>query len=66
MSSQIFGSGLGAKFGGKRVLLSAVLLWSFSTLLTPFVAPSIPWLIFLRVLLGIGEGKLIEILMAIF
>lgn len=66
MSSQIIGSGLGTRFGGKKVLLFAVLLWSFSTILTPFVAPSIPWLVFLRVLLGLGEGLGLPTIYSIF
>ena len=66
MSSQVIGSGLGSRFGGKRVLLAAVLLWSFSTLLIPFVAPSIPWMLFLRVLLGLGEGIGLPTIFTIF
>lgn len=33
-----------------------VLLWSISTLVVPFVAPSYHLLIFARVILGLGEG----------
>ncbi|XP_052066055.1 sialin-like [Mytilus californianus] len=56
MSSQVFGGSGSKKYGGKAILLISVLLWSFSTLMVPFCAPSINLLIFSRVLLGLGEG----------
>uniref|UniRef100_A0A0M3I9B1 MFS domain-containing protein n=2 Tax=Ascaris TaxID=6251 RepID=A0A0M3I9B1_ASCLU len=56
ISSQIIGSCAGSQLGGRRLLLSVVLLWSLSTLLTPIVASSFHLLIFARVVLGLGEG----------
>lgn len=53
---QVFGGSGSKKYGGKAILSLSVLLWSFSTLMVPFCAPSINWLIFSRVLLGLGEG----------
>jgi MFS family permease len=53
---QVFGGSGSKKYGGKALLSLSVLLWSFSTLMVPFCAPSINWLIFSRVLLGLGEG----------
>lgn len=55
--SQVLGSFSAGKFGGKVVLLCAVLLWSFSTLVTPMVAPSsVMALVICRFALGLGEG----------
>ncbi|VDK21673.1 unnamed protein product [Anisakis simplex] len=56
ISSQIIGSCAGSQLGGRRLLLGVVLLWSLSTLLTPFVASSFYMLIFTRIVLGLGEG----------
>lgn len=36
--------------------MSAVLLWSISTLITPLLVYSVPLLITCRVILGLGEG----------
>lgn len=64
----MIGASAAKKYGGKNVLTLAVSMWSLSTLITPYFARSIYALIFLRVLLGIGEGlgnifSLIETLM---
>lgn len=56
ITSQVIGASAATRFGGKRVLTFAVLLWSSTTLLTPLVAHRLPWLIFCRILLGLGEG----------
>jgi len=56
MSSMVIGASAAKKYGGKSVLAIAVAMWSFTTFLTPLFATSIYALIFLRVLLGIGEG----------
>jgi len=53
---QVLGGKAAKKYGGKSVLTLAVWIWSMSTFVTPFFATSIPALIFLRVLLGFGEG----------
>ncbi|KAK6622185.1 hypothetical protein RUM44_001992 [Polyplax serrata] len=55
-TSQIIGGCAASRFGGKKVLVFAVLFWSISTVVTPILAPSIPALLFCRVLLGFGEG----------
>lgn len=55
-TSQVIGACAASRFGGKAVLLFAVFLWSVSTSVTPFLAPSVPALILCRVLLGLGEG----------
>jgi MFS family permease len=62
---QVIGACAASRFGGKAVLLFAVFLWSVSTSVTPFLATSVPALIFCRVLLGLGEGlgKLIDLCM---
>lgn len=44
------------RFGCKTVLMSAVLLWSISTVITPLLAHSVPLLVTCRVILGLGEG----------
>ncbi|KAK2168532.1 hypothetical protein LSH36_16g08005 [Paralvinella palmiformis] len=56
MSSMVLGGSAAKKYGGKNILTLAVFMWSVSTFITPFFARSIYALIFLRVLLGIGEG----------
>ncbi|KAF2353715.1 Ribosomal protein L40e [Trinorchestia longiramus] len=55
-SSQLLGAGAWSKCGGRRVLCSAVLLWSLSTLITPLVARSFATLVLARIVLGVGEG----------
>ena len=52
----MIGASAAKRYGGKNILILAVTMWSFSTFITPFFASSIYSLIFLRVLLGIGEG----------
>jgi len=53
---QIIGARAATKHGSKKVLASAVFLWSISTLITPLVASHIYLLISCRILLGLGEG----------
>mmetsp|Transcript_19747 Transcript_19747/g.37146 ORF Transcript_19747/g.37146 Transcript_19747/m.37146 type:complete len:504 (+) Transcript_19747:43-1554(+) len=56
-ATQIIGGFLATRFGGKRVLLFAVSLWSFATMLAPLAAGvSTQVFIASRVLVGIGEG----------
>jgi len=56
-ATQIIGGFLSTKYGGKRVLLGAVTLWSTATLLAP-IAAGVSTEVFVasRVLVGIGEG----------
>ncbi|XP_076371148.1 uncharacterized protein LOC143257000 isoform X2 [Tachypleus tridentatus] len=56
ITSQIIGASAASKFGGKTVMTCAVFLWSFSTVITPFVASSLSALLACRVFLGLGEG----------
>ncbi|CAH1772740.1 unnamed protein product [Owenia fusiformis] len=56
MSSQVIGGSHAQKYGGKSILALAVFMWSLSTFITPLFAHSIYALIFLRVILGVGEG----------
>ena len=53
---QIIGGNAVKRFGGKRMLTLAVFMWSLSTFITPWFATSLNALIFLRVILGLGEG----------
>ncbi len=54
---QILGGIISNRFGGRNVLVCAVMFWSFFTVLTPVVAMiSFQVLIAARFLLGIGEG----------
>ena len=53
---KIIGGNAVKRYGGKRMLTLAVCMWSLSTFITPWFASSINALIFLRVLLGLGEG----------
>ncbi|CAE7258856.1 PHT4 [Symbiodinium sp. CCMP2456] len=56
-ATQIIGGFLATRFGGKRVLLFAVTLWSCATMLAPLAATvSTQVFIASRVLVGIGEG----------
>jgi MFS family permease len=50
---QMLGGWLADRFGGKRVLMAAVVLWSLGTFLTP---PSFGTLLLMRSLLGLGES----------
>ena len=57
MITMILGGYLADKYGGKKVLGYALLIWSLFTIITPFFAYSgLWWLIFIRILLGLGEG----------
>ena len=57
MFTLIIGGYLADKYGGKRVLGYGLLIWSFFTIITPFFAYSgLWWLIFIRILMGLGEG----------
>ena len=55
--TMILGGILADKYGGKTVLGVGVLLWSVFTMLTPFFAYNgFLALLFIRVLIGLGEG----------
>ena len=57
MITMILGGYLADKFGGKKVLGYGLLLWSLFTVLTPSFAYTGFWaLIFIRILMGLGEG----------
>jgi len=57
MVTLIIGGYLADKYGGKKVLGYGLLIWSFFTIITPFFAYSgLWWLIFIRILMGLGEG----------
>ena len=57
MISMTLGGYLADKYGGKKVLGYALIVWSLFTIITPFFAYSgLWWLIFIRILLGLGEG----------
>ena len=57
MISMTLGGYLADKYGGKKVLGYALIIWSLFTFITPFFAYSgLWWLIFIRILLGLGEG----------
>lgn len=54
---QISGGVISNRFGGRNVLVCAVVFWSLFTVLTPVVAMiSLPVLVAARFLLGVGEG----------
>jgi ACS family sodium-dependent inorganic phosphate cotransporter len=54
---QMLGGWLADRFGGKRVLVAAVVLWSLGTFLTPpSAAISFGTLLLMRSLLGLGES----------
>jgi ACS family sodium-dependent inorganic phosphate cotransporter len=54
---QMLGGWLADRFGGKRVLMAGVLLWSIGTLLTPAAAEiSFGALLVMRAVLGLGES----------
>ena len=60
LACMILSAALAARFGGKRVLALAVILWSVFTLLTPAAASlSIAALIAARIGLGMGEAALV-------
>lgn len=55
--TQIAGGILADKIGGKAVLGFGVMWWSIATVLTPIAAKvGLPMLLFVRALMGIGEG----------
>nr|AKN21535.1 slc17a-12 [Schmidtea mediterranea] len=56
LSSMVIGGSAAKKYGGKFVLSLSVILWSMSTLFTPIFANYFYITIFLRILLGVGEG----------
>ena len=57
MISMTVGGYLADKYGGKRVLAYGLLLWSFFTIITPaFAYSGFFLLIFIRILMGLGEG----------
>ena len=57
MISMTLGGYLADKYGGKKILGYALIIWSLFTIITPFFAYSgLWWLIFIRILLGLGEG----------
>jgi len=47
---------LSDRFGATKVIVIGTLLWSVFTLLTPFGAAAISSLIFIRVIVGLGQG----------
>lgn len=56
---QVFGGWLAHRFGGRRVLLAALIFWSVCMVLTPAAASAgMVMLLAFRVLLGVGEGPL--------
>ncbi|XP_063994096.1 uncharacterized protein LOC135171470 [Diachasmimorpha longicaudata] len=65
-TSQIVGAITVNKFGCKTVLMSAVLLWSISTIVTPLLAHSVPLLVTCRVILGLGEGIGLPVIFHLF
>eukprot|EP00668_Euglena_longa_P033385 GGOE01042944.1.p1 GENE.GGOE01042944.1~~GGOE01042944.1.p1 ORF type:complete len:480 (+),score=131.42 GGOE01042944.1:205-1440(+) len=54
--TQLLGGCLSATFGGCKVLVAAVLLWSSFTILTPVAAPHFPLVLGVRMGMGMGEG----------
>ncbi|KAL6981975.1 Ascorbate transporter, chloroplastic, variant 4 [Sarracenia purpurea var. burkii] len=55
--TQILGGIWADKIGGKMVLGFGVIWWSVATVLTPIAAKiGVPFLLFMRALMGIGEG----------
>jgi MFS transporter, ACS family, solute carrier family 17 (sodium-dependent inorganic phosphate cotransporter), other len=57
--TQIVGGWLSHRYGGERVVLGALVLWSACTLLTPvFAHMSFALLLMIRIGLGVGEGPL--------
>ena len=65
-TTQVLGGWLALRCGPKRVLLTAVFLWSLATLLTPAAAAAdFGALVAARVLIGMGEGLLLPCLHAL-
>ena len=65
--TQIAGGWLAERYGGKVVLGSGVLFWSFFTLITPFAAAGgLAALLVARILMGVGEGITFPSIYALF
>ena len=57
MITMTVGGYLADKYGGKKVLGYALLIWSLFTIITPlFAYQGLWWLILVRILMGLGEG----------
>ncbi len=57
MITMTVGGYLADKYGGKKVLGYALLIWSLFTIITPlFAYQGLWWLILIRILMGLGEG----------
>ena len=57
MITMIVGGYIADKYGGKKVLGYCLIIWSIFTIITPFFAYlGLWWLLFIRVLMGLGEG----------
>ena len=57
MITMIVGGYLADKYGGKKVLGYCLIIWSIFTIITPFFAYlGLWWLVFIRILMGLGEG----------
>ncbi len=57
MITMVIGGYLADRYGGKKVLGYGLLIWSLFTIITPFFAyQGLWWLIFIRILMGLGEG----------
>ena len=57
MITMIVGGYLADKYGGKKVLSYGLIIWSIFTIITPFFAYlGLWWLVFIRILMGLGEG----------
>lgn len=55
--TQILGGRLSDKYGGEKILIAALVLWSIFTGLTPLAASAgSAWIVGVRILLGAGEG----------
>ena len=57
MITMTVGGYLADRYGGKKVLGYALLIWSLFTIITPlFAYQGLWWLILVRILMGLGEG----------
>ncbi|KAH8865941.1 putative anion transporter 3, chloroplastic [Schistosoma japonicum] len=66
LGSMIIGGSAARRYGGGLILSFAVAFWSFSSLVTPFLAHSINSLVILRILLGLREGIALPTIFHIF
>ena len=67
MLCMIVSGWLSSRYGGKRVLAAAVIIWSVFTLLTPWAAlHSIGMLIAVRIGLGVGEAAVLPATFELF